>query len=158
MWGWKRGVRKDAMDDYRFDLVMPLLPHGSSVYPNPLTQIIRSFMIWTLTLTTHLPMLSFYVVVVQWLSDVWLSDPMNCSTPSFPVLHYLPEFTKTCIHWVIDAIKPSQPLLPLLPSPLAFNLSQNQYFFQRASSSHQVAKGLELQDQFFQWILRVDFH
>ena len=31
------------MDDYRFDFVIALLPHGSSVCPNPLTQIIRSF-------------------------------------------------------------------------------------------------------------------
>ena len=84
-------------------------------------------------------------------------DLLDCSTPGFPVLHYLSEFAKTSIHWVIDAIKSSQPLLPLLPS-LAFNLSQNQYLFQRASSSHQVAKGLELQHQFFQWIFRIDFH
>ena len=26
------------------------------------------------------------------LSHVWLCDPMDCSTPGFPVLHYLPEF------------------------------------------------------------------
>ena len=36
-------------------------------------------------------------VVVQSLSHVWLSDPMNCSTPSFPVLHYLPEFAQTLL-------------------------------------------------------------
>ena len=31
-------------------------------------------------------------------------DPMNCTTPSFPVLHYLPEFAQTHIHQVGDAI------------------------------------------------------
>ena len=52
---------------------------------------------------------------------------MDCSMLSFPVLHYLPEFAQTHAHWVNDAIEPSRPLLP--PSPPAFNLSQNQVFF-----------------------------
>ena len=42
---------------------------------------------------------------------------MNCSMPSFSVLHYLLEFAQTHIHWVSDTIQPSHPLLP--PSPLA---------------------------------------
>ena len=50
-------------------------------------------------------------------------DPMGCSTPGFPVLHHLPEFAQTHVHWVDDAIQPSHPLLP--PSP-AFSLSQYQ--------------------------------
>ena len=25
---------------------------------------------------------------------------MNCSSPGFPVLHYLPEFAQTLVHWV----------------------------------------------------------
>ena len=29
-----------------------------------------------------------------------LCDPMDCSTPGFPVLHYLPEFAQTHVHWV----------------------------------------------------------
>ena len=33
-----------------------------------------------------------------------LSDPMDCSMPGFPVLHYLPEFAQVHIHWVGDAI------------------------------------------------------
>ena len=48
---------------------------------------------------------------------------MDCSTPGFPVLHYLPEFAQTCFHWVYDAIQPFHPLSP--PSP-ALNLSQHQ--------------------------------
>ena len=46
---------------------------------------------------------------------------MDCSTPGFPVLHYLLEFAQTYVHWVDDAIPPSHPLSP--PSPPAFNLS-----------------------------------
>ena len=61
------------------------------------------------------------------------------------------------VHGVTDAIQPSHPLLP--PSPPAFNLSQYQSFFQWVSSSHQVAKVLELQlqHQSFQWIFRTVF-
>ena len=45
-----------------------------------------------------------------------LCDPMDCSTPGFPVLQYLLEFAQTHIHWVSDAIQPSHPLAsPLKP-------------------------------------------
>ena len=37
-----------------------------------------------------------------------LCDPTNCSKPGFPVLHYLPEFAQTHVHWVSNAIQPSQ--------------------------------------------------
>ena len=37
-----------------------------------------------------------------------------CSTPGFPVFHYLLEFAQTHVHWVSDALQPSHPLLPLL--------------------------------------------
>ena len=80
-----------------------------------------------------------------------------CSTPGLPVQHQLPDLTQTHAHWVGDAIQPSHPLSS--PSPPAFNLSRNQGLFKWVSSSHQVAKQLEiqLQHQSFQWIFRVDF-
>ena len=86
-----------------------------------------------------------------------LCNPMDCSTPGFPVLHYLPEFAQTHVSWVVDAIQPTHPLLP--PSPLALSLSQHQGLFQWISSLPQVAKVLEfqLQRQSFQWIFRTDF-
>ena len=82
---------------------------------------------------------------------------MNCSTPGLSVHHQLPDFTQTHVHWVGDAIQPAHPLSS--PSPSAFNLSQHQGLFQWVSSSHQVAKVLELhlQHQTFQWIFRTDF-
>ena len=55
-----------------------------------------------------------------------LCDPMDCRTPGFPVLHYLLEFAQTHVHWVSDAIQPSDPLLS--PSPPAFSLSQHPVF------------------------------
>ena len=81
---------------------------------------------------------------------------MDCSTPGFPVFHYLPESAQICVHWIDDAIWPSHPFLPSSP---AFNLSQHQGLFQWVGCLHQVAKLLELwlQHQSFQWIFRVDF-
>ena len=79
-----------------------------------------------------------------------LCDPMDCSTPGFPVLHYLPRFAHTHVHWVGGTIQPSHPLS--LPSRLALNLSQHQGLFHWVGSSHQEAKLLELQHQPFQWI------
>ena len=59
------------------------------------------------------------------------------------ILHYLPKFAKTHVHWVDYAIQPSHPLLS--PSPPALSLSQHQGLFQWVGSWHQVAKILELQ-------------
>ena len=58
---------------------------------------------------------------VLWLFNrchVILCDPMDCSTPGFPVLHHFLESAQTHVHWVRDAIQPSYPLSPpfLLPS------------------------------------------
>ena len=84
-------------------------------------------------------------------------NPMDCSTPAFPVHHQLPELAQTHVHWVSDAIQPFHPVLS--PFPPAFTLSQHQGLFQWVSSLHQVAKVLQfqLQHQSFQWIFRTDF-
>ena len=86
-----------------------------------------------------------------------LCNSMDCSTPGFPVHHQLPEFTRTHVHWVSDAIQPSHPLSS--PSAPTFNLSQHQGLCKWVSSLHEVAKGLEfqLQHQSFQWKFRTDF-
>ena len=62
-----------------------------------------------------------------------LCDPMDCSTPGFPVLHHLPELAQIHVHWVGDAIQSSHPLSS--PSPFVFNLSQDQGLFQWVGSS-----------------------
>ena len=56
-----------------------------------------------------------------------LLDPMDCSTPGFPVLHHLPELAQTHVHSVGDAIQTSCPVSS--PSLLAFNLLQHQGLF-----------------------------
>ena len=83
--------------------------------------------------------------------------PHGLQHTSLPVHHQFLELTQTHIHWVSDAIRPSHPLLS--PSPPTFNLFQHQGLFQWVSSSHQVAKVLELQlqHQSFQRIFRTDF-
>ena len=73
-------------------------------------------------------------------SCLTLCDPMDCNMPGFPVLHQLPEFTQTHVHWVGDAVQLSHPLLSA--SPLAFNPSQHQSLFQWVSSSHQGGQSI----------------
>ena len=89
-------------------------------------------------------------------SCLTLCDPMDYRMPGFPAHHQLPELTQTYVHQVADAIQPSRPLSS--SSPPAFSLSQHQHLIQWVSSSHQVAKVLELQlqHQSFQWTLRID--
>ena len=72
-----------------------------------------------------------------------LCNPINGSTLGFPVLHYLPESAQSQVHWVSNAIQSSVTLS--VPSLFTFNLSQHQGLFQWVSSSHQMAKVLELQ-------------
>ena len=117
--------------------------------PDPIGQF--SYFIFQITYT-------FCITSVLFSSDAQscptLCNPIDCSTPGLPVHHQLPEFTKTHVHSVSDAIQPSHPLLS--PSPPTFNLSQHQGLFQWVSSFHLVEKVLEfqLQHQSFQRPLR----
>ena len=74
---------------------------------------------------------------LPWFSDQkscpTLCDPIDVSTPGFPVLHHLWELTQAHVHRVGDAIQPSHPLSsPSLHFLIAaalrffFNLSFNQ--------------------------------
>ena len=60
-----------------------------------------------------------------------LCNPLDYSTPGFPVFHYPLEFAQTHDHWVSDAIQPSHLLLP--PSLPVLNLSWHQGLFQWVS-------------------------
>ena len=63
----------------------------------------------------HWCLLCHYWFISQ--SCLTLCDPMDCSTPGFPVFHHFPELAQTHVHWVSDATQPPSchPLL-LLPS------------------------------------------
>ena len=93
--------------------------------------------------------------VAQLCPILW--EPMDCNLPGLSVHHQLQEFSQIHAHCVGDTIQPSSPLSS--PSPPALNLSQHQGLFKWISSSHQVAKPLELQfqHQSFHWIFRTDF-
>ena len=62
----------------------------------------------------------FYCCCPVTQSCLTLCDPMDCSTPDCPVLHYLPKLAQTHVHRVGDAIQPSHPLSPLLLPPSIF--------------------------------------
>ena len=82
---------------------------------------------------------------------------MECSTPGFLIHHQLSELAQTHVRRVGDAIQPSHPLSS--SATPAFNLSEHQGLIKWDDSLHQVAKVLELlpQNQYIQWIFRVDF-
>ena len=116
---------------------------------------------WSLAAWTFFHMIMWILLSVCCCFSVaksWLTfwDPHGLQHTRGLVLHHLLEFAQTRVHWVSDAIQPSQPLLS--PFPPAFNPSQHLGLFQWVSSSHLVAKILELQlqHQSFQWIFKVD--
>ena len=119
---------------------------ANGVLPALLAPLTGSFMVWN-WLSFNYAHQYFPLVIGCCCSAakacLTLCHPMHCSVPGLPVLHHLPEFAQTHVHWVSDTIQPSHPLSS--PSPPALSLSQHQGLFQWVGSSHQVAKVLELQ-------------
>ena len=128
-----------------------LIPNSRFVPPLPLSPLVT--VSWFSILVSLFLFCCWCCPVAK--SCLTLCNPMNCSMPGFCVLRYLLEFAQTRIHWVSGAIWPSHSLSP--SSPFTFTLSQHQDLFLWTSSSHKVAKVLELQHQSFQWLFRVDF-
>ena len=67
-----------------------------------------------------------------------LCNPMDYSTPGFPVHHQLLEFTQTHVHRVSDAIQPSHSVVPFsscLQSFPALGLFQMSQFFASGGQS-----------------------
>ena len=94
-------------------------------------------------------------VAVQSLSHVWLFVTLWTIAGQVPL-----SFTISLLKLMsIESVILSNHSILSPPFPPALNLSQHQGLFQWVSSSHQVAKVLELQvqHQTFQWIFRVDF-
>ena len=80
-----------------------------------------------------------------------LCDPVDRSTPGFPVHHQLPELAQIHVHQVSDAIKPLRLFCPLLLLPSIFPRIT---VFSNESVLYKVVKVFEfqLQQQFFQWL------
>ena len=110
-----------------------------------------SFMSW-------LPLVCCFCSVAQSCST--LCDPMDCSTPGFRILQYLPEFAETHVHWVDDAMQLSHLLSP--SSPPAFNLSIRVFSSESALSIRwpkfwSFCFIISPANGYCQWIIRVDF-
>ena len=67
--------------------------HGSSLYKSQTPHYLKGVHEMTLLHYSNL-------ISVQSLSCVRLCDAMDCSMPSFPVHHQLPEPAQTPVHWV----------------------------------------------------------
>ena len=84
-----------------------MLPaHASQTPVNQREKLSFVFLPWWRTLLCTLCCCS----VTQSCPTHW--DPVDCSTPAFPVLHCLLEFAQTHVHWINDAIQPSHPVIP----------------------------------------------
>ena len=88
-----------------------------------------------------------FLLVTQ--SYLTLCDPMDCSTPGFPVLHCLPELLKLMS---IESVMSFNHLILCCPLSSCLQSSQHQGLFQWVGLLHQVAEVLELQFQ------HQDFH
>ena len=121
-----------------------------SGYPVVNTSICRKYNLFSIELlfhkyqrwVVHISSVQFSSVIQSCLT---LCDPMDYSTPGFPVHHQLLEPTQTHVHHLGDAIQPLHPLSS--PSPPAFNLSKHQDLFQWVASLQRVTKVLEFQLQ-----------
>ena len=83
-WKWSHSVVSDCSDP--MDCSLP----GSSVHGIFQAKVLE----WGA--------IAFSYSVAQ--SCPTVCDSINCSIPGFPVLHYLPEFAQTRVHWVGDAV------------------------------------------------------
>ena len=74
-------------------------------------------------INTILKIMCCFCSVAQ--SFLTVCDPMNCSTLGFPVLHHLPGLAQTHVHWVGDAIQPSNSssVVPFSSCPESFTAS-----------------------------------
>ena len=106
-----------------------LIQNSQTVFPK--TQCLTKKYLWC---HTHKKVCCLSVAQSYWT----LCDPIDCSTPGLPALHYLPEFAQTHVHPFDNVIQVSHPLSS--PSP-ALSLSQHQGLFQWVSSSHQGGQG-----------------
>ena len=84
----------------------------------------HSFDYMNLCLQSDVSAICCYSVAQSYL-PLW--DPIDCSTPDFPVLPHLLEFVQTHVHWVDDAIQSSHPLSFLSPSALFFPLASGSF-------------------------------
>ena len=74
---------------------------GNKTLEIPFKQINSAHLSWVSDFETIQTVVQFSSVAQ---SCPTLCDPMDCSTPGFPVHHQLPELAQMHVHWVGDAI------------------------------------------------------
>ena len=120
---------------YKWKFVFPLNPvYLFCPFYLPLLWQLLVFFCVSISLFLFCYICSFAVFLLLLFSYLVMSDslqPLNCSITAFPILHCLSEFAQTHIHWVSDAIQPSQPLSP--PSPLVSTFPSIRIFFNEST-------------------------
>ena len=89
--------------------------------------------------------------VIPWtVATLW--DTVDCSTPGFPVPHYLPKFVQVHVHWISDAIQPSHPVslfFCLQSSPASESFLRSQFF---TSGAQSVGASASVTSSTFSWV------
>ena len=88
-------------------------------WEDPLEKVSTTHSFWKQEFSLWIMITSIFV---QSLSTVWLFETPWTAARHTSVLRHLPELAQTHVHWIGDAMQPSQPLSS--PSPPAFNRSQ----------------------------------
>ena len=113
--------------------------------------LLLSTLSWLLMWKAHRPQLFIFFVVFPLLSHVQLFVVPWTAALQDSVLHYLPEFAQTHVHWVGDAIQSSYPLVtPFSSCPQSFPASGSFPASWIFASDAQVLE-LQLQHQLMQW-------
>ena len=88
-------------------------------------------------------------------------DPMDCSIPDFPVLHYLLDFAQIHVQWVGDAIQPSHPVAPfscLQSFPVSGSLPMSWLFPSSGQSTGASAFSISPSNEYWRLIsFRIDW-
>ena len=87
-------------------------------------------------------------------SCLTLCNPMDCSTPGCPVVHYLLEFAQIHVHWCHPTISSS--VTHFSSCPQSF-LAAGSFPVSVLFASGDKLLELQLQQQFFKWTCRIDF-
>ena len=82
---------------------------------------------------------------------------MDCSTPGFPVYHWLRKPAQTHVGDAIGLVMPSNHLILCCPLLLLPSILPSIRDFSNESALHIMWPKYQLQHQSFQWIFRVDF-
>ena len=111
--------------DQMHDIHLLNVKFYASFFHSPLSPSLRG----SLALLCFLPLVQSVSSVAQLCPN--LCDPMDCSTPSFPVHHQMPELAQTQAHWSVTYPTISSSVVPfscLQSFPTSGSFTVNQFF------------------------------